>query len=30
LDFIIDSLKAIATDTARMAQQTTARKDGLA
>ena len=30
LDFIIDSLKAIATDTARMARQTSARKDGLA
>lgn len=30
LDFIIDSLKAIATDTARMVRQTSARKDGLA
>lgn len=30
LDFIIDSLKAIATDTARMARQTSARKDGQA
>lgn len=30
LDFIIDSLKAIAIDTARMAWQTSARKDGLA